>query len=298
MISPSAIALSHFPLPVFDQVNSVDAILNLVTAATGDSQFEMESRRIFAKNKFNLSRPFVSMEFDGRKIHIDGLAVPITIGASSSEFNYKKIPFFYDSEKSVSSNFKKMQKVWGHFKELDLTPSFRNHRAKHYGSSGLMLLSAVGVTSALSEAGFVISSYFGYKWFRNGTEPLKLECAEKQMIQTKGKDRLVVEMPGGENQTFYSEIGGKKDLEGELEKITLHGKESYVIAHGNAAVGDLRTDSVVELRNNLMVMEGLCADPEELEAFNTSSKHIQDAIKSGKVKLSALPNLDLVDVAL
>ncbi len=297
-MSPFAMALSHFPLPVFDQVNSVDAIFSLVTAATGDSQFEIESRRIFAKNKFDLSRPFISMEFDGRKIRMDGLAVPITIGASSSEFNYKKIPFVYNPEKSVSSNFKKIQKVWGHFKELDLSPNFKNHRIKLYGSRGLMLFSAIGITSALGEAGFVISSYFGYKWFRNGTEPLRLECTANKLIQTKGKDRLVVEMQGGENQTFYSEIGGKKDLEGKLEKITLHGKDSYVIAHGNAAVSDLRTDAVVELRSNLMVMEGLCADPDELEDFNVSSRHIQDAIKLGKVKLSGLPSLDSVHVAL
>lgn len=284
-VPASALAVSIFPAPIFDEVKSVEAALSLVTAAVGNEQFESECRKFLKKYKFDLTRPFIAMDFDGRKIRFDDLAAPISIGVSPSEFTYKKVTFTYNPEKSVQTNFNRMQKAWGHFKELKLSPIMNHNSLTSLNPSGAMLFTAVGITAALGDDGYVVSSYFGYKWYKNNTDPLKVECGPTKIIQSKGKDRLVIELMADGKQSFYSEIGGKRELQGELQKISLRGKDSYSIAHGNTVVDELRTSSAVELRRNLMAMESLCSDPSELESFNISSRHIQDAIKTGKVKL-------------
>lgn len=86
---------------------------------------------------------------------------------------------------------------------------------------------------------------------------------------------------------FYSEVGGKKEIQGQLEKITLRGKDSYAITNGNAFVNNLRISDAVELNKKLIAMKSLCSHPEELEDFNQSSRRIQEAINSGKVKIAS-----------
>lgn len=287
MVQP-VLAAPNFPAPVFYEVNSLDSALNLVTAATGSDRFERDSRELFRHYKLDLSGPFIGMEFDGNKIRFEGLVDPVIVGASPYEFTYKGITYNYNPKKSVKANFVEMKKSWGQFKELNFPVAqfnpFMNSAYADVGPLYAMLFTFVGVTAALAVTGVTVAGYFGYKWYKNSTEPLKMECGANKIIQSKGKDRLTIELQPGGNQIFFSEVGGKKELQGELEKITLRGKDSYAITNGNALVNDLRTADAVELNKKLMAMKSLCANPLELEKFNTSSRRIQDAMNSGKIK--------------
>lgn len=281
-------AAPNFPAPVFYEVSSLDSALHLVTAATGNDRFERESRDLFKTYKMDLSRPFMGMEFDGNKIRFEGLADPVIVGASPYEFTYKGITYVYNPKKSVKANFEEMKKSWGQFKELNFPVAyfnpFMNSANADVGPLYAMLFTFVGVTAALVITGVAVAAYFGYKWYKNSNEPLKMECSANRIVQSKGKDRLVIEIQPDGKQKFYSEVSGKKELQGELEKITLRGKESSAITNGNALVNDLRTADAVELNKKLAAMKSLCANPEELERFNTSSRKIQEAMNNGKIK--------------
>lgn len=287
MVQP-VLAAPNFPAPVFYEVTSMESALNLVTAATGNDRFERESRELFKSYKLDLSRPFMGMEFDGNKIRFEGLSDPVVVGASPYEFTYKGVTYIYNPKKSVKANFEEMKKSWGQFKELSFPVAqfnpFMNSANADVGPLYAMLFTFVGVTAALVITGVVVAGYFGYKWYKNSTEPLKMECSPGKIVQSKGKDRLVIESQPDGKQVFYSDVGGKKELQGELEKITLRGKDSYAITNGNARVNDLRTSDAVELNKKLMAMKSLCADPAELEKFNTSSRRIQEGMNSGKIK--------------
>lgn len=289
----SVLAASNFPAPVFYEVTSMDSALNLVTAATGNDRFERDFRNFFKTHKLNLANPFVGMEFDGNKIRFEGLSEPILVGASPYDFTYKGTTYTYNPKKSTKSNFEEMKKVWGQFKELNFPVAsfsiFMNTAHADVGPMYSALFLYMGVTAALALTGITVAGYFGYKWYKNSTEPLKMECSSNKFVQSKGKDRLVIEiMPDGK-QTFYSEVNGRRELQGDLEKITLRGKDSYAITNGNDVLSDLRTASTVELNKKLMVMKSLCGNPEELEFFNSSSRRIQEAFNSGKIKITASP---------
>lgn len=282
------LAAPNFPAPVFYEINSLESALNLVTMATGNDRFERDSRELFKNHKLDLSRPFIGMEFDGNRIRFEGLSEPVIVGASPYEFSYKGITYVYNPKKSVKANFEEMRKSWGQFKELDFAVAqfnpFMNSAHADVGPLYVALFTFVGVTAALVITGVAVAGYFGYKWYKNSTEPLKIECGANKIVQSKGKDRLVIEILPDGKRSFYSEIAGKKELQGELEKITLRGKESYAITNGNAVVNDLRTAAAVELNKKLMAMKKLCASPSEVEQFNMSSRRIQDGFNSGKIK--------------
>ncbi len=287
MVQP-VLAAPNFPAPVFYEVTSMESALNLVTAATGSDRFERDSRELFKNYKIDISRPFIGMEFDGNKIRFEGLSEPVIVGASPYEFTYKGVTYVYNPKKSVKVNFEEMKKSWGQFKELNFPIAqfnpFMNAAYADVGPLYAMLFTFVGVTAALVITGVAVAGYFGYKWYKNSTEPLKMECGASKIVQSKGKDRLVIESQPDGKQIFYSEVGGKKELQGELEKITLRGKDSYAITNGNNRVNDLRTADAVELNKKLMAMKSLCTNPEEVEKVNTSSRRIQEAMNSGKIK--------------
>lgn len=288
---------SDFPAQVFDEIHSIKTALNLVTAAQGNDQFESEVRIFLKQNNIDIARPFVPMDYDGLKIKFEGLSSPLSLGLSSTDFIFKKVKFTYDTQKSVKANFNKMKKVWGHFKELNLNRPGHKHYEKLLESSGVLIFASLAVTVALAKKCVAVSSYFGYKWFKNTTDPLKLDCKANKIVQSKGRDRLVVEIQSDGRQSFYSEVDGRRELQGDLEKISLHGKESYAIANGNSTVNELRTSASLELYRKLLFMKNLCANPEELASFNLSARHIQEVLKSGKVKLEpkSLLTLDAVE---
>ena len=284
-----AMAAQNFQAPVFYEVTSVESALSLVTAATGSDRFERDTREIFKTYKVDIRSPFIGMQFDGSKIRFEGLSEPVIVGASPYEFSYKGITYIYNPKRSTKANFEEMRKSWGQFKELNFPVAFFNPFMNSARADGgplyAMLFSFVGVTAALVTTTVAVGSYFGYKWYKNSTEPLKLECTSNKIVQSKGKDRLVIEAQNDGHQNFYSEVNGKRDLQGDLEEITLRGKDSYAITNGNGAVNDLRTASAVELNKKLMAMKSVCANSGELERFNSSSRRIQDGISAGKIKV-------------
>jgi len=127
-------------------------------------------------------------------------------------------------------------------------------------------------------------SYFGFRWYKNASVPLKLECAPGKMVQSKGKDHLILESAKDSKEKFYTEIDGKKLLEGDVEKITLRGKDSWLITNGNYSFNELPIGEAVELNRKLVTMKNLCASPPDLEKFNQDSRRVQEALNSGKIK--------------
>ena len=275
----------------FWEVQSWDSVLNLVSAATGSEKFEKNSRDIFKSHKLDLTKPFAHLEFDGNKVRFEGLQEPLITGATPYEFTYNSVTFVYNPKRSVKTNFEEMRKVWGQFKELNFPPAesfFRGLASTPEGSSMYAsIFTFVGASAALAHTGDAVTNYFGFKWFKNAADPIKIECQDSKVIQVKGKDRLAIETASSGDQVFYSEVGGKKEIQGQLEKITLRGKDSYAITNGNAYVNNLRISDAVELNKKLIAMKSLCSHPEELEDFNQSSRRIQEAINSGKVKVAS-----------
>ncbi len=279
------------PVPhisLFWEVQNWESVFGVVTAATGNDKFEKGTREILKAQKVDLSQPFAKVEFDGNKARIDGLNEPLIMGATADEFTYQNVAFTYKPKKSVKSNFEEMRKVWKGFAELNFPESLAARKmASTETPVYATLFTFVGAAATLGDTGIPVGGYFGFKWYKNSSDPIVLECSPGKSAQVKGKDRLVVEaLPDGQ-QIFYSESNGQKGIKGELEKITLRGKESYAITNGNEAVNDLRIADAVELNKKLMAMKALCANPEEVEHFNNSSRRIQEAINAGKVKLSS-----------
>ncbi|MFM6926938.1 MAG: hypothetical protein ACKOX6_00650 [Bdellovibrio sp.] len=275
----------------FWEVQSWDSVLNLVTAATGSEKFERGSRDLFKSYKLDLTKPFAHLDFDGNKVRFEGLPEPLITGATPYENTYKAVTYTYNPKRSVKTNFEDMRKVWGQFKELNFPASGISLRelasASEGGSMYASLFTFAGASAALAHNGDAVTNYFGYKWFKNAADPIKMECQDGKIIQIKGKDRLAIETATSGDQIFYSEISGKKEIQGQLEKITLRGKDSYAITNGNVYVNNLRISDAVELNKKLMAMKSLCSHPEALEDFNVSSVRIQDAINSGKVKVAS-----------
>ncbi|MGE5086654.1 MAG: hypothetical protein ACM3MG_10165 [Bacillota bacterium] len=288
------VALPAYSAPVahvsfFWEVKSWDSVLNLVTAATGNEKFEKGSRDLFKAHKLDLTKPFAHLDFDGNKVRFEGLPEPIITGATPFDMTYRSVTYVYNPKRSVKANFEEMRKAWGQFKELNFPSSDVSSRslasAPEGGSMYASLFTFVGASAALARNGDAVTNYFGYKWFKNTSDPIKIECQDGKIIQVKGKDRLAIETATSGDQIFYSEIGGKKEIQGQLEKITLRGKESYAITNGNVYVNNLRISDAVELNKKLMAMKSLCSHPEAVEEFNISSNRIQDAINAGKVKV-------------
>ncbi|QDK44089.1 hypothetical protein DOM22_02400 [Bdellovibrio sp. ZAP7] len=279
------------PVPhisLFWEVQNWESVFGVVTAATANEKFEKGSRELFKSQKIDLTQPFAKIEFDGNKVRIQGLDEPLIMGATAAEFSYQNVAFTYKPKKSVKSNFEEMRKVWKGFPELNFPASLSNRNlASSETPVYATLFTIVGAAATLGDTGIPVGGYFGFKWYKNSAEPILLECSPGKSAQVKGKDRLVVEaLPDGQ-QVFYSESGGQKGIQGELEKITLRGKESFAITNGNEAVNDLRIADAVELNKKLMAMKTLCSNPEEVEHFNNSSRRIQEAINAGKVKLAS-----------
>ncbi|MBO9665321.1 MAG: hypothetical protein J7501_00720 [Bdellovibrio sp.] len=277
-------AIAAAPVPhvsVFSEVQTWGSVLSVVTAATGSDKFEKGARDIFKKFKTDLNQPFVKVDSDGSKVHLDGVEQPLILGATPYEFTYQGVNFIYNPKRSVKHNFEEMVKNWGGGVES------RGLANVAEDSVFPKLFTYVGMSAALADSGVPVGGYFGFKWFKASPEPIKLECLPGKISQIKGKDRLVIEtLPTGQ-QVFFSEEGGQKGIQGELEKITLRGKESYAITNGNETVNELRIADAMELNKKLMAMKTMCANPEEVEQFNSSSRRIQEAINSGKIKVAA-----------
>ncbi|WP_413559811.1 hypothetical protein [Bdellovibrio sp. HCB209] len=287
MVSMPAMATPVPHISLFWEVQNWESVFGVVTAASGNDKFEKGTREILKSQKIDLTQPFAKIEFDGNKVRIEGLNEPLIMGATASEFTYQNVPFTYKPKKSVKSNFEEMRKAWKGFAELNFPQSLSTRKlASAEPPVYATLFSIVGAAATLGDTGIPVGGYFGFKWYKNSADPILLECGGGKSAQVKGKDRLVVEaLPDGQ-QVFYSESSGQKVIQGELEKITLRGKESYAITNGNEAVNDLRIADAVELNKKLMAMKTLCANPEEVEHFNNTSRRIQEAINAGKIKLA------------
>ncbi|WP_413576915.1 hypothetical protein ACLVWU_02305 [Bdellovibrio sp. HCB290] len=278
------------PVPhisLFWEVQNWESALGVVSAATGNDKFEKGSREIFKSQKIDLTQPFAKLEFDGNKIRMSGLNEPLIMGETAAEFLYQTVSFTYNPKKSVRTNFENMRKAWKQFPELNFPVNLSTRKlASTEAPVYATLFTLIGASATLGDAGIPVGGYFGFKWYKNSSDPILLECSTGEIAQVKGKDRLVIDtLPTGQ-QVFFSESGGQKGIQGELEKITLRGKESFAITNGNEAVNDLRIADAVELNKKLMAMKTMCANPTEVESFNLSSRRIQEAINSGKVKLA------------
>ncbi|WP_413586290.1 hypothetical protein [Bdellovibrio sp. HCB274] len=285
MLPAMASPVPHISL--FWEVQNWESALGVVTAATGNDKFEKGSRDIFNSQKIDLSQPFAKVEFDGNKIRLDGLSEPLIMGETAKEFSYQTVSFAYNPKKSVRTNFENMRKAWKQFPELNFPANLSTRKLASVDAPVYAtLFTLIGASATLGDAGIPVAGYFGFKWYKSSSDPILLECSVGEIAQVKGKDRLVIDtLPSGQ-QVFFSESGGQKGIHGELEKITLRGKESFAITNGNEAFNELRIADAVELNKKLMAMKTMCANPTEVESFNLSSRRIQEAINSGKVKLA------------
>lgn len=289
-VSPAQAAHSN-SAPLFREVVSLQSALAFVTAATGSSALEKDMTDFLKAQKVDLQSPFPSLQYDGNKIRVESLTEPILIGSEADEFFYKGIVFQYNLHKTVKQNFADFKKAWGEFHEL----GFPENTAAAHGADKRQvaelppgpfyatLFTFAGVTTVLKKD-LEALSYFGFKWYKNNTAPLKIECQAGKMLQTKGKDHLVIETSKDNKEKFYTEVDGKKQFEGDVEKITFRGKDSWLITNGNYLFNELPIGEAMELNRKLVMTKNLCANPVDLEKFNQDSRRVQDALTSGKIK--------------